>query len=268
MAKSRVGFLGLGSMGKPMAKRLLTHGWDVVSCAHVHRQALEELKTLGLIEVASPQAVAAQTDIVITMVRDTQASQEVILGAQGALQSMPRNATLIIMSTLDPTFCQRVASHASTQGVAVLDAPVSGLPFRAEQGTLAIMVGGESPVLEQYRPLLQTFGQIFPCGAVGMGMVAKLANNAVAVGTAALLLEAQALARAYGMPIAHLMEIFTQASADSFMVQHWEAIGAMWEHVIGLGLKDLGIGLEAAQHQGVSMPLISATLQHEWRRLP
>lgn len=266
MAKSRVGFLGLGSMGKPMAKRLLTHDWEVVSCAHVRRHALEELKTIGLIEAASPQEVAAQTDIVITMVRDMQDSQDVILGAQGVLQSMPRHATLIIMSTLDPAFCQRVASHASAQGVAVLDAPVSGFPFRAEQGTLAIMVGGEPSVLAQCRPLLTTFGRLFPCGAVGMGMVAKLANNAVAVGTAALLLEAQALAHAYGMPAAPLMEIFTQASANSFMVQHWEAIGAMWEHVIGLGRKDLGIALEAAQHQGVGMPLISATLQHEWHR--
>lgn len=268
MGKSRVGFIGLGNMGKPMAKQLLNHGWNVVSCAHVRRQALEELQTIGLIEAASPQAVAAQTDVVITMVRDTQESHDVILGEQGVLRGMARSTTLIIMSTLDPAFCQHVAAHASVQGVAVLDAPVSGLPVRAEQGTLALMVGGETAVLEQCRPLLETFGQIFFCGAVGMGMVAKLANNAVALGTVALLLEARTLARAHGMPEGHLMEIFTQASANSFVVQHWEAI---WEPLVGLGLKDLHLGLEVAQHRGVSMPLTGAalqTLQHDWHIPP
>jgi len=249
-------------MGKPMVKRLLTHGWDVVSCAHTRRQALEELQPLGLIEAPSPQAVAAQTDVVITMVRDTQESHTVILGAQGVLQGTPRLTTLIIMSTIDPTFCHRVAAHASRQGVAVLDAAVSGLPVRAAQGTLALMVGGETVVLEQCRPLLETFGQICACGTVGMGMVAKLANNAVALGTVALLLEARALARAYGMPEGQVMEIFKQASANSFVVQHWEAI---WEPLRELGLKDLRMGLEVAQHRGVRMPLIEAALQHDWR---
>ena len=156
-------------MGKPMAERLLTHGWGVVSCVHVRRQALEELKPLGLIEAVSPQAVAAQTDIVITMVRDMQESQDVILGEHGVLQGMRRDTILIIMSTLAPAFCHRVAADAGRQGVAVLDAPVRGLPVRAAQGTLALMVGGETAVLEQCRPLLETFGQIFACGTVGMG---------------------------------------------------------------------------------------------------
>src|SRR5258708_5836914 len=108
MAKSRIGFIGLGNIGKPMAIRLLTQGFEVVSCAHVRREALEELKTQGLIEVDAPRTVAAPTDLVITMVRDTAQSKAVILGDQGVLAGLHPGATLIIMSTIDPEFCRSV----------------------------------------------------------------------------------------------------------------------------------------------------------------
>jgi 3-hydroxyisobutyrate dehydrogenase len=262
MATSRIGFIGLGDMGKPMARRLIEHGWTVVSCAHVRRQAIEELKGVGLVEVTSPGEVANQADVVIIMVRDVQQSHQLLLGEQGALANMQQGTTLIIMSTLDPAFCQRVASQAAEQGVHVIDAPVSGFPFRAEQGTLAIMVGGEAEVLERCRPILEVMGNLFTCGDVGMGT--NLANNAVAVGTMALLLEARALARSYGMLESHLMEVLKHSSANSFMVQNWEAINTMWEHVIDLGQKDALTFLEAARHQGINTPLTEATGHYPW----
>ena len=268
MTKSRVGFIGLGDMGKPMARRLLDHGWTVMSCANVRRQAIEELKAVGLVEVASPREVAVHTDVVITMVRDVQQSHEVILSEQGALAHMQRGTTLIIMSTIDPNFCKRVAAQAAEQGVNVLDAPVSGFPFRAEQGTLALMVGGGAEAIERCRPMLEVMGHLFTCGDVGMGMVTKLANNAVAIGTMALLLEARALASSYGMPASHLMEVFKHASANSFIVQNWEAIGTMWDNVIDLSHKDALIFLEAARNQGINTPLTEATSHYPWSTLP
>jgi 3-hydroxyisobutyrate dehydrogenase-like beta-hydroxyacid dehydrogenase len=263
MVQRRVGFIGLGGMGKPMAKRLLGHGWEVVSCVHLRRETLEELRPMGLIEAASPQAVAEQTNIVITMVRDAQESDVVILGSEGVLGRMSRDTTLVIMSTLSPGFCERVAARATGRGVAVLDAPVSGWPARAAEGTLALLVGGEAAVLERCRPLLETFGRILPCGPVGTGMAVKLASNAVALGTVALLIEGRALARAYGVSEDRLMEIFTQTAADSFMVQHWETI---WGPLSELGLKDLHTSLEAAHQRGVDLPFITAASQHDWRR--
>ena len=264
MAKGKIGFIGLGSMGKPMAKRLLEQGWAVTGCAHVRRDAIDELKKLGLVEAGSPRQVAEAADYVITMVRDTNESRDVILGDAGALSGMRRGTTLIIMSTIDPDFCRRVAEDATPRGIAVLDAPVSGFPFRAEQGALAIMVGGEPSVIERCRPVLEAMGQIFPCGTVGMGMVTKLANNAVAMGTAALLLEARALARAYGMSEENLFAVFKHSSANSFLVQNWEAIGKMWDHVLGLGLKDLGICLGVAKARGVRMPLAASAGDFQW----
>jgi 3-hydroxyisobutyrate dehydrogenase-like beta-hydroxyacid dehydrogenase len=97
-----------------------------------------------------------------------------------------------------------------------------------------------------------------------MGTVAKLANNAVAVGTMALVAEARALARAYGLPEDRLMEILQNASADSFVVRNWPAIAPMWEHVVALGLKDLGTCLDAAGTSGVHMPLTAATAARPW----
>lgn len=264
MMQSRIGFIGLGDMGKPMARRLLEHGWEVVSCAHVRRQAIEELKAAGLVEVASPQEIAGQTDVIITMVRDVQQSHRVIFGAQGALTGMRQGTTLIIMSTVEPDFCRQVATQAAARRVHVLDAPVSGFPFRAEQGTLAIMVGGNKQVLEHCRPILEVMGNLFICGDIGMGMVTKLANNAVAVGTMALLMEARALAGAYGMPETQLMDVLKHASANSFMVQNWDAIAAMWDNIIDLGHKDALIFLEAARSHGINTPLTEATSRYPW----
>jgi 3-hydroxyisobutyrate dehydrogenase len=267
MTTSRIGFIGLGDMGKPMARRLLDHGWPVMSCAHVRRQAIEELKKVGLVELSSPAEVGRDADVVMTMVRDVQQSHEVILSEQGVLANMQQGKILIIMSTIDPDFCKRVAIQAANQGVYVLDAPVSGFPFRAEQGTLAIMVGGDAEALERCRPILEVMGNLFTCGDIGMGMVTKLANNAIAVGTIALVMEARALARSYGMPVSHLMEIFKDASANSFIVQNWEAIGTMLNNVIALGHKDALTFLEAARNQGLNTPLTEATSHYPWSSL-
>ena len=211
--------------------------------------------------------MAGSADIVIVMVRDTATSETVVLGAGGALGGMRGGATLIVMSTIEPEFCRRLAKVAARTGIDVLDAPVSGFPFRAEQGTLALMVGGAAAIIERRRPCLEAMGTIFPCGAVGMGMVAKLANNAVAVGTMALLEEARAFAAAHGMPEERLMEVFLSASADSFITRNWAAIAPMWEHVVALGLKDLRTGLAAAQNTGTAMPLTAAVLARDWGKM-
>jgi 3-hydroxyisobutyrate dehydrogenase-like beta-hydroxyacid dehydrogenase len=214
--------------------------------------------------VSSPREVAAATDVMMTMVRNTQETEGVIFGEQGVLAGMAQGATLIIMSTIDPQFCRRVAAHAAAQGVAVLDAPVSGGAPGAVQGTLALMVGGERTVLERCRPLLEALGRVFACGEVGMGMVAKLANQAVFWGTIALVTEALALARAHGMPDVELLEVLRHSSANSSTLQHWEWIRAMWAHIEPLGIKDVRTCLEVANAKAVTMPLTALTSHYPW----
>lgn len=258
MPKQKLGFIGLGDMGRPMATRLLDHGWSVNSCVHRRRDTIDALMKLGLSEAETPGEVGAASDIVITMVRDTSQSQQVIYGPDGALTGMRRGTILIIMSTIAPDACRDIAAQAAEQGVSVLDSPVSGLPQRAENGTLALMVGGEPEILERCRAALEVMGQIYHCGGVGTGTVAKLANNAVLMGTVTLLLEARSLALAYDMPPEKLMEIFANASADSFLVQNWDTFESNWDHYISLLIKDVGLCLEAAGQSNVGMPLTDA----------
>jgi 3-hydroxyisobutyrate dehydrogenase-like beta-hydroxyacid dehydrogenase len=264
ISRKAVGFIGLGAMGKPMAARLLSQGYRVSSCAHRRRDAIEELKAIGLIEMSSPREVAAATDVVMTMVRNTQESEGVICGEQGVLAGMAQGAILILMSTLAPDFCRRVATQAASHGVAVLDAPVSGGPPGAVQGTLALMVGGARTALDHCRPLLESLGRVFACGDIGMGMVAKLANNAVAFGTMALVAEALSLARTQGMAEVQLLEVLQHSSANSFIVQHWELIRSMWAHIEPLGIKDVRTCLEVANAQAVTMPLTALTSHYPW----
>ncbi|HEX77100.1 MAG TPA: NAD(P)-dependent oxidoreductase [Dehalococcoidia bacterium] len=272
MSASKVGFIGLGNMGKPMAKRLLSHGFEVTSCAHVRREAIEELKRLGLVELASPQEVAHASDVTITMVRDTHESEVVILGERGVLHGMGEGSTLIMMSTIYPDFCQRVAQLAAARGVQVLDSPVSGGPMGVERGTLALMVGGDEGVIEGCRPILEAMGRIFHCGGVGMGMVTKLANNAVLFVTAAILSEAIVLARAYGMAEERLLDIFKNASANSWAVQNWEFMKWVRDSYIpgdlgttmGLAMKDLRTCLDVANRKEIRMPLTAVVSHLDW----
>lgn len=265
MSATSVGFIGLGNMGKPMASRLLGHGYRVVSCAHLKREAIEELKAVGLIEVSSPSQVAAAAGVVITMVRNTEESENLILGDHGLLAGMSRGSILIMMSTIDPQFCQRVATEAAARELAVLDAPVSGGSKGAEQGSLALMVGGDRAILERCRPVLEPLGRIFFCGSIGSGMVAKLANNAVLFGTIGLITEALAMARAHGMPDPQLLEVLQHATADSFAVREWQGMQAMWHHLKPQWIKDIRMCLETANDKEVKMPLTALTSHYPWK---
>lgn len=272
MGVSKVGFIGLGTIGKPMAKRLITQGFEVISCAHVKREAIEELKKLGLVEVASPQEVAQTSTVTITMVRDTYESEVVILGEMGVLQGIRQGSTLIMMSTIYPDFCQRVAQLATEKGVHVLDSPVSGGPMGAENGTLALMVGGDKGVIEGYRHVLEAMGCIFHCGEVGMGMVTKLANNAVLFGTVAVVSEAVALAESYGMAEERLLEVFKNATANSWTVQNWEwmkwirdiYVPGDLKTTMGLSMKDLRMCLDVANRKESRMPITAITSHLDW----
>ena len=186
MAEQSVGFIGLGDMGFPMARRLLQHGYQVFSCANRSRDAIETLKTEGLVEKSTPREVAEQADIVITLVIDDQQTDTVLHGDSGALAGMKSGSVLVIMSTLAPSYCINIAKHAAERGVAVLDCPISGGNIGAEKGTLALITGGDVGVVERCRAALETMGTIYHCGDVGMGQVAKLANNAISMTTAAV----------------------------------------------------------------------------------
>ncbi len=255
MTEQSVGFIGLGDMGFPMAHRLLKHGFPVVSCAHRRREAIETLKTEGLIEKKTPREVAERADILFTIVVDDQQTDAVLRGDLGALTGMKPGAVLVIMSTLSPAYCIDVAKEAAKRGVAVLDCPVSGGNIGAEKGTLALIVGGEIEVVERCRKALEVLGAIYHCGDVGMGQVAKLANNAISMTTFAVIGEACAMARSYGMDIEKLMEILSKSTGQSFVTDNWGYIITQWPHLCDLGRKDVRLCVETAKDKNVELPL-------------
>ncbi|MBT3532351.1 MAG: NAD(P)-dependent oxidoreductase [Rhodospirillaceae bacterium] len=267
MTSKTVGFIGLGDMGAPMAANLLAKGFGVVSCAHRRREAIEELAQQGLIEKDNPRLVADDVDILMTIVIDEAQTDNVLRGENGALAGLKSGATIIIMSTLSPDYCQALGAELAARDISVIDCPVSGAVMGAENGTLALIAGGGEAAVERCRAALETMGTIFHCGDLGMGMVAKLANNSIMFATGSLVQEARGLARAYGMDMDLLMEIIKSGTADSFIAQNWTHAANFMPDSYKIMLKDLEIVKTVAADKQVEMPMLEAHLSKDWEDL-
>jgi len=260
MTKQTIGFIGLGDMGEPMASRLLDHGYQVLSSVHRRRDAIERLKAKGIVEKKNPREVATECDIFISIVVDQAQTEHVLRGPDGALGSLKPGSTVLLMSTLAPAYCRTVASELRDKEIDLVDCPVSGGPMGAEKGTLALIAGGNAAAVERCRPALETMGTVYPCGPVGMGMVAKLANNAVGLLTIPLVREARAMAAAHGMDMDTLMTVMRAGTANSFIVQAWSWVEAYGEKGAPVAMKDLQLCKEAASAQGIAMPMLDLAL--------
>lgn len=259
--KPVIGFIGLGDMGEPMAGRLLDAGYAVLSSINRSKAALDRLKPRGIVEKANPRAVAAECDILISIVVDQEQTERLLRGPDGALAALRQGGAIILMSTLSPAYCQALA--AEVKGIDIIDCPVSGGPMGAAKGSLALIAGGASSAIERCRPVLETMGTVFACGAVGMGMVAKLANNAVGLMTVPLVREARAMAAAYGMDLDTLMAVMRAGTANSFIVQSWSWVEAYQEKGMPVALKDLRLFQEAAGLRGAPTPMLDRQLARD-----
>ena len=267
MPHSAIGFIGLGDIGKPMAANLLNRGFKIFSSANRSRQAFEELIPQGLVEKASPREVAEASDILITMVVDEAQTETVLRGEAGALAGLKPGSTIIVMSTLKPGYCQDLANELAERDIAVIDCPVSGMAVRAADGTLTLMAGGRTEDIERCRQVLEAMGTIHYCGDVGMGMVAKLANNGLSMGTAGLLVEMRRMAKSYGMDIPTLMEILGSGTAASFVVQNFEMFRPNWRHFARIAGKDMRICQATGAANGGKTPMIDAWLSVAWAEM-
>jgi len=196
----RIGFIGLGVMGKPMAKNLLKAGYSLFVCKHIDPRPVNELVAAGAQEVVSPKQVAEMSDIVITMLPDSAEVEEVVLGENGLLKGARKGLVIIDMSSIAPSTSRRIAEEAEKRGVEVLDAPVSGGETGAIQGTLAIMVGGKEATFSKCIDILRALGKsIVRVGDAGAGQVAKLANQIIVALNIAALSEAFVLGAKAGV---------------------------------------------------------------------
>ncbi len=195
----KIGFIGLGIMGKPMSKNLLRVGYPLL-IYDIVPAALDEIVRAGAEKATSPKDVAAKTDVIITMLPNSPHVKEVVLGKNGIIEAARPGSILIDMSSIAPLVSREIAAKLAEKKIRMLDAPVSGGEPKAIDGTLSIMVGGSKADFDEYLPLLKVMGaSVVLCGEIGAGNVTKLANQIVVAANIAAVSEALVLAAKAGV---------------------------------------------------------------------
>lgn len=262
---TKIGFIGLGIMGKPMARNLMKAGFPLV----VHNRSrgpVEELMKEGAEAAYSPKEVAQKAEVVITMLPDSPDVEKVILGENGVLEGAKAGTILIDMSSISPVVSQRIAAEVAKKGVKMLDAPVSGGETGAISGTLAIMVGGDQEVFDKCLDIFKAMGKsIVRVGSIGAGGFTKLANQIIAAINLEALGEAFVLGVKAGVDPNLIFQAIRGGLAGSNMME--SRIPAIMERnfkpgfKLKLHLKDLNNALSAAKDLGVPLPITSLVQQ-------
>ncbi len=255
---ARIGFIGLGIMGRPMARNLLKAGFAVTAYSRT-RARVDELVADGAQVAGSPREVAARSDVVITMVPDTPDVRAVMLGPDGVIEGAHAGLTAIDMSTIAPSATQEMAGVLGRRGVRMLDAPVSGGESGAIAGTLSIMVGGEESVFNECRPVLAAMGtRITYIGPHGHGQIAKLCNQVVGVVTLQAVAEGLMLAAKAGVDVARVIEALSGGAADSWNLRNQGPRMLARDFAAGffvhLQQKDLRLAMELANAARAPLP--------------
>jgi len=254
----RIGFIGLGIMGKPMARNLLKAGYQLV----VHNRSrgpVEELQREGAEGAGSPAEVAERSDVIITMLPDTPDVRQVVEGERGVLEGIRQGSLLIDMSTISPIATRELASRIEERGAHMLDAPVSGGDVGAQQGTLSIMVGGREEDFQRALPIFQVLGKtITYLGPSGSGQVVKACNQIVVALTIEAVSEALVLGAKAGVDPAKIVQVLMGGMAGNRVLEMRKDnfLGHTFNpgFKVALHHKDLGIALQTGRELGVPLP--------------
>ncbi len=261
----KIGFIGLGIMGKPMSKNLLQSGYDLTVC-DINAAAVAEVVALGAKSAATPKAVAAQVDIVITMLPNSPQVRTVVLGRDGVVEGARRGTLVIDMSSIAPLAAQNVARALAEKGIRMLDAPVSGGEPKAIDATLSIMVGGAQQDFDEALPILNCVGaSAVRVGDIGAGNVTKLANQVIVALNIAALSEALTLATKAGVDPELVFNAIKGGLAGSTVMNAKTPliIGRKFDpgFRINLHIKDLNNALETGHEVGSPLPLTAAVME-------
>jgi len=264
-AVMNIGFIGLGTMGAPMARNLLRRGHRLV-VADVQPAAVAELTSVGAAAAATPREVAAVSDIVITMLPDAPDVLRVALGDDGVVAGIKPGAVYIDMSTIDPQTTRTVGSAIAAKGAAMIDSPVGKTADAAVAGTLTLMVGGDTDVVARCRPVLDCMGtDFFHCGGLGTGQTMKLVNNLLATAVSEASIEALVTGVKAGLALPTMMSVLgtTMAWNNALAIALPKrplagdfAPGFMMK----LAQKDCRLALRMVEELGVAAPVGRAAL--------
>jgi 2-hydroxy-3-oxopropionate reductase len=261
----KIGFIGLGIMGKPMSKNLLKAGHEVLVC-DVARAAVDELATAGAKAVASPREIAAQVELVITMLPNSPEVKQVVLGKDGIFDGAKPGLILADMSSIAPLAAREVAAKLAEKGVEMLDAPVSGGQPKAVDGTLSVMVGGKQEIFDRCLPVFKAMAaSVVRVGDIGAGNVAKLANQVVVALNIAAVSEALVLAAKAGVEPELVFQAIRGGLAGSTVMDAKAPL--MLDRKfnpgfrINLHIKDLSNALDTGHQFGAPLPLTAAVME-------
>jgi 3-hydroxyisobutyrate dehydrogenase-like beta-hydroxyacid dehydrogenase len=262
----KIGFIGVGAMGEPMARSLRRAGFAVTACAHRNREPLDRLAADGVAQAADPAGVAAASSIVITCVPDAPQVEEALFGPRGALAGAAAPATFIDMSTISPVATREFATRINAAGHRFVDAPVSGGPARANEGTLTIMVGADPLDFAHVEPVLRAMGTPHHLGAVGLGETVKLVNQLMISTIMLANAEALTFAKKAGADIEAVRKVIASATGSNYLLENW--LPKTWfagtfdgGFALDLLRKDLAAALDAARSMKLALPASALAYQ-------
>lgn len=267
MNSNRIGIIGLGNIGMPIALNLLKAGF-LLSAYDVRSDVCSEVQAKGARIATSPLALIEASDYVISLVRDIPQTKEVIYGKDGLWEGLIEGKTLIIMSTILPEFIREVAAAVAERKAVVIEAAISGADVAARDGTLTLMVGGPEASYADVLPMLRAIGKnIFHLGPVGSGMVVKLVNNAIRTVNLYGTREGLKLAVQAGVDPKRLFEVVNVSTGQSWGSDHWERDQREVESYrndpknsrFANMAKDRDIALNFAEEIAVDVPLLQMT---------
>lgn len=261
----KIGFIGLGIMGKPMSKNLLKAGYELV-VYNRSKASVEELAAAGAVPVESAKEVAAQCDVIITMLPNSPHVREVCLGANGIADGAKPGTVVIDMSSIDPVESKAIGAELAKKGIELMDAPVSGGEPKAKDGTLSVMVGGKKESFDKYYDLLMAMAaSVVYVGELGSGNVAKLANQVIVAINIAAVSEAMTLAVKNGADPELVYQAIRGGLAGSTVL---DAKAPMMMHHdfkpgfrIELHIKDLNNALNAAHATDTALPMTASVME-------
>lgn len=261
----KIGFIGLGIMGKPMSKNLLKAGYSVV-VNDINTAAVAELIEAGAKSAKSPKEVAEQVDVVITMLPNSPHVKTVVLGINGVIEGVKKGSVVIDMSSIAPLASREIAAELAKKGVTMLDAPVSGGEPKAIDGSLSVMVGGDKAVFDQYYDVMKAMaGSVVHTGDVGAGNVTKLANQVIVALNIAAMSEALTLATKAGVNPELVYKAIRGGLAGSTVLDA-KAPMVLDRNFkpgfrIDLHIKDLANALDTSHGVGSTLPLTAAVME-------
>jgi 3-hydroxyisobutyrate dehydrogenase len=252
VTKTSIGLIGLGAMGRGAAINLLKHNFEVIGF-DVRKESLDWLQEQGGVPVPSIEQLASKVKIVISFVVNSEQTESVLYGNSGLIEKLSKDSVVIACSTMDPTYVKNLSQRMSKDGIALVDAPVTGGASGAMKGTLTIMGSGDPTAFEIARPVLAAFGSnVYYLGAAGAGAQMKVLNQLLCGVHLAAAGEAIAMAKKQGLPLSTTLEILSKGAASSWMLADRgpRMISENFDNpasAVDIFVKDMSLVLDAAR---------------------